>query len=267
MEISNLVGTNLELFGSDLEQKIKEASASCESAWINVNFTESGLHNWRVEKFNIVTVNQNTYGTFCEGDSYIILNIYKEEKSIRMNYSIHFWLGSKTSQDEMGTAAYKTVELDTYLHGRAVQYRETQNNESDLFRSYFIQGIVYKVGGIDSGFNKVEQFDYKNYQPLLYRIHNNGVSHLPLILTSVTSDDAFVLDCGLTIYVYKGETSTHKEKLLARYTAFDIKELRRNCVIVDVDTPETYDIFMSQITKHSQAKENCSELMNQMINY
>ena len=40
-------------------------------------------------------------------------------------------------QDEYGTAAYKTVELDTFLDDKAVQHREVQGFESELFRSYF----------------------------------------------------------------------------------------------------------------------------------
>lgn len=45
-------------------------------------------------------------------------------------------------QDEYGTAAYKTVELDTYLDDGATQHREVQGKESELFRSYFKKGIT-----------------------------------------------------------------------------------------------------------------------------
>lgn len=250
MQTNNLAGTNLEFFGTDLEKKIKEASANCEPAWLSIDITKEGLHIWRIEKFKLVPVEQTSYGSFFEGDSYVIFNVYGDQQNYLM-YNVHFWLGTKTTQDEMGTAAYKTVELDNYLRGKAVQYRETQNNESDLFRSYFIQGIIYLSGGIDSGFRKVEEYNYDKYVPILYRVHDNYLSQIPLALSSVTDTDTFVLDTGLTIYVYKGKHSSHKERLMAQYKAVHIKENRKKSIIVHVEDDKTYNLFFSCVTKYA----------------
>ena len=45
-------------------------------------------------------------------------------------------------QDEYGTAAYKTVELDTLLDDKPIQHREVMGHESDMFKSYFSNGIL-----------------------------------------------------------------------------------------------------------------------------
>ena len=56
-------------------------------------------------------------GSFYNGDSYIVLHTYKKKDSDKLHWDVHFWLGQNTTQDEAGTAAYKTVELDDLLGG------------------------------------------------------------------------------------------------------------------------------------------------------
>ena len=66
-----------------------------------------------------------------------------KQSKFRTERNIHFWLGSETTLDEAGVAAYKTVELDDSLGGASVHHREIQNHESKLFISYFPNGIQY----------------------------------------------------------------------------------------------------------------------------
>ena len=67
-----------------------------------------------------------------------------------------FPAGKECSQDESTSAAILAMQLDDHLAGKAVQYREVQNNESQMFLGYFKSGVRYQVSfrcfttGLDS---------------------------------------------------------------------------------------------------------------------
>lgn len=156
-------------------------------------------------------------GKFYVGDSYILLSTSKL-KSGALSHAIHFWLGSETSSDESGVAAYKTVELDAYLGGGPVQYREVQGEESNLFLSYFKSsgGITYLPGGIISGFKAVVRDVYETKLLHLKGKRTVRVSTVPLSVASLNAGDVFILDAGLKIYIFNGRFANKFEKTKGR---------------------------------------------------
>lgn len=205
----NLADTNIANLGSDLEKKVREAAAKNEPAWTNAG-KAVGLQIWRIEKFNVKSWPQSDYGSFYTGDSYILLNTYKKEEKIM--WDVHFWLGDQTTQDEAGTAAYKTVELDDFLGGAPVQHREVQGNESALFLSYFKSPIKIMEGGIESGFRHVKP---EEYRPRLLHLKGKKrvrVTEVPLKRESLNSGDVFILDGGVNIYQWNGSGAGVMEK-------------------------------------------------------
>jgi len=169
--------------------------------------SEVGLEIWRIEKFKVVPQPKSSFGAFFSGDSYIVMNTYRRPGRQNLEWDIHFWLGKETSQDEMGVAAYKTVELDDYLGGGPIQHREVQGYESDLFQSYFPRGIRIMNGGVDTGFNKVKP---KEYKPRLLQVKGRKrvrLVEVPLDAKSVNSGDVFILDLGLLLVQFNGKDS------------------------------------------------------------
>jgi len=207
----NIADSNIANLGSDLEKKCREAAAATEPAWANAG-KQCGLQIWRIEKFQVKSWPKEQYGSFFDGDSYICLNTYKKPGMNALNWDVHFWLGTYTSQDEAGTAAYKTVELDDLLGGAPIQHREVQGHESDLFLSYFKNEIKLLSGGVDSGFKIVKPEEYK---PRLLHLKGKKkvrVMQVDMNSSSLNSGDVFILDGGLKVWQWNGKKSGPQEK-------------------------------------------------------
>jgi len=207
----NIADSNIANLGTELEKNVKLEAAKHEDAW-KVAGKQAGLQVWRIEKFRVVPVEPKQYGSFYSGDSYIVLHTYKVANKDIFGWDVHFWLGQHTTQDEAGTAAYKTVELDDYLGGAPVQYREVQGHESSRFLGYFPNGIRIQEGGVASGFHHVTAADYRHRLLQLKGKKQVRVTEVPLSFKSLNSGDVFILDAGKEIISWNGSKAGVMEK-------------------------------------------------------
>ncbi|RHZ63583.1 gelsolin family protein [Aspergillus thermomutatus] len=211
--------SNVELIGSEIDHRVKYNSAASEPAWNNgLVGQQRGLFIWRIENFEVVPWRKERAGEFYDGDSYIVL--HSDTVEDKLCHDIFFWLGSKTTQDEAGTAAYKTVELDEFLHGTATQHREVQQHPSAEFMALFPR-LSIRSGGVRSGFAHVETEQQAPKKATLLRIfkHPGAVRADSIIVyevaptwQSLDEHDVFVLDEGEKIWVWQGKNCSPMEK-------------------------------------------------------
>ncbi|XP_076410251.1 advillin isoform X1 [Peromyscus maniculatus bairdii] len=187
---------------------------------------DPGIITWRIEKMELVLVPLSAHGNFYEGDCYIILSTRKVGSLVSQD--IHFWIGKDSSQDEQSCAAIYTTQLDDYLGGGPVQHREVQYHESDTFRGYFKQGIIYKKGGVASGMKHVETNAYDVKRLLHVKGKRNiRATEVEMSWDSFNRGDVFLLDLGMVIIQWNGPESNSGERLKAMLLARDIRDRER----------------------------------------
>ncbi|KAG2540636.1 hypothetical protein PVAP13_9NG578000 [Panicum virgatum] len=182
-----------------------------------------GTEIWRIEDFKPVPLPKSDYGKFYCGDSYIVLQTTCNKGGAYL-LDIHFWIGKDSSQDEAGTAAIKTIELDTMLGGRAVQHREPQGYESDKFLSYFKPCIIPMEGGFASGFKKPEEEKFETRLYICKGKRAIRVKEVPFSRSSLNHDDVFILDTEKKIYQFNGANSNIQERAKALEVIQHLKE-------------------------------------------
>ncbi|XP_059708825.1 villin-1 [Haemorhous mexicanus] len=191
-----------------------------------LNKTTPGIQIWRIENMEMVPVPTKSYGNFYDGDCYVLLSTRKSGSNF--SYDIHYWLGKESSQDEQGAAAIYTTQMDDHLGSVAVQHREAQGHESETFRAYFKQGLIYKKGGVASGMKHVETNTY-NVQRLLHVKGKKNVvaGEVEMSWKSFNRGDVFLLDLGQLIIQWNGPESNRNERLRAMTLAKDIRDRER----------------------------------------
>nr|XP_056709424.1 advillin [Euleptes europaea] len=185
-----------------------------------------GLIIWRIEKMDLVPLPPNAYGSFYEGDCYVLLST--RQSGSALSYDIHYWIGKSSSKDEQGCAAIYTTQLDDYLGGVPVQHREVQSYESELFKGYFKQGVIYKKGGVASGMNHVETNVYNVKRLLRVKGKRNvTATEVQVSWGSFNVGDVFLLDLGRVIVQWNGPQSNKQERMKAMLLAKDIRDRER----------------------------------------
>ncbi|XP_038611701.1 villin-like protein isoform X2 [Tachyglossus aculeatus] len=187
-----------------------------------------GLQIWTIEKMKMVPIPEKSYGSFFEGDCYIIL--HNKQTSRGASRDIHYWIGKDSSQDEQGAAAIYITLLDDALGGCPVQHREVQGYESEVFKSYFKKAVIYKKGGHSSGFKNVELDSIFNMKRLL---HVKGKKHVSateveLSWNSFNKGDVFLLDLGKLLIQWNGPQSNVAEKSKGLALARSIRDGERS---------------------------------------
>ena len=232
-------GSNVEFIGSNIDHSVKYDSAATEPAWKEDGGVghSQGMEIWRIEQFQVVRWPKNRYGSFYDGDSYIVLHSFKSSPDARdLSHDIFFWLGKDTTQDEAGTAAYKTVELDELLHGAAIQHREVQGSESHSFLSLFPRLIILR-GGTSTGFHHVETAEKSLFR--LLQITSSGgrgiiVREVEPTWESLNEHDVFVLDEGEKIRSWQGKSCSPMEKMKAAMAVSELVDEREGKAEVEV---------------------------------
>nr|XP_023672410.1 gelsolin-like isoform X1 [Paramormyrops kingsleyae] len=185
---------------------------------------QPGLQIWRIENMDLKPVPKPLFGSFYIGDAYLVLYTTPAP-----SYSLHMWLGNECSQDESGAAAIFATQLDDFLGGKPVQFREIQGNESLAFSGYFKSGIKYQRGGVASGFKHVVTNDM-NVKRLLHIKGRRTIRATEVSLSwgNFNQGDCFIVDLGKDIYQWCGKECNRFERVKASQVAIDIRDNERN---------------------------------------
>jgi hypothetical protein len=171
---------------------------------------------YHIQKGRLVKVPNALRSEFGKGDCYLI-----DTESI-----IYLWCGPLATPDERFVGAVTSVWRDQARRGAARLVTVEPGEEPAEFLELFDGEI--DVTDLDTeGFLKEVVLEKKEYK--LWRIHITGGINLfievPRERESLTSDDVYLLDTFDKIFIWRGTTSTGREKfhgmLIARRYDFD----------------------------------------------
>ncbi|WP_457556840.1 hypothetical protein [Candidatus Harpocratesius sp.] len=157
---------------------------------------------------------------FTSGDAYLVVD--------HENKKIYIWLGSKCSVDEKATAAVEARRIDDgeVFNGQAKIITIDEGEESPEFMR-----LVQNLKILDKNLAKTMLKDVSTgefagqaeHVDALYRISSeefdgiNAIKYnqVPFERDSLDSEDCFIADLGVDIWIWQGKDSNVKEKVKA----------------------------------------------------
>ena len=220
---------------------------------------------FRVEMFDLVSVPEEEHGVFFAGDCYVILYAYHDGK--KDNYIIYYWIGARSSQDEQGAAALRTIELDDRLGGLPVQVRVVQGKEPQHFLAMFGGKMTIFMGGRASAFDGDDAVDRGIPDQYLLQITGSNKFSTKAIQEdlsagSLNTNDCFVLVKNREVTVWFGKGSTGDEREMAKDLAMS-KSDDPNIIFEGQEKAAFWealggksDYFSQKMTKQSETIED-----------
>lgn len=193
------------------------------------------FHIWKIEEDRLEVVSKENFGKFYDDCCYIIYaaspagtyvnqdTISRETKNnVNLERFIHFWLGEKVTQQKKANVAHKVMELDSYFGNIVTEYRESQDNESVRFMSYFKRGITIYSGALASSTDPCRLFQIRGRQWL------SCVEMETISWHHFSSEYIMILITDKQTFVWIGRSSNVGD----RREAFEIAKRMRNLTSV-----------------------------------
>ncbi|XP_055837205.1 villin-like protein quail [Episyrphus balteatus] len=215
------------------------------------------FHIWKIEEDRLEVVPRENFGSFYDDCCYIIYaacpvgtyvnqdTISREAKNNNtpLERFIHFWLGEKVTQQKKANVAHKVMELDTYFGNVATEYRESQDNESVRFMSYFKRGITIYSGALASSTDTCRIFQIRGRQWL------SCVEMETISWHHFSSEYIMILNTGKQTFIWIGRSSNVGDRREALEIAKRFRNTTSSSEIIIVD--DGYEQAMKEEDKQT----------------
>ncbi len=194
------------------------------------------LEKYHIQRGRLVRVPEDLLNEFGYGDCYLV----------DTGMVIYLWCGSKATVDERFIGAVTSVWRDQDRKGAARLITVEEGKEPPEFLDLFGGKITVTDMDTEGILKKVvlEQHEFK-----LFRMNIVGGVHLfvevPRAQSSLTSDDVYILDTFDDIYIWRGQSSTGREKFHAMLIArrYDAERAGAQEIILVEEGEETKEFL------------------------